>query len=173
MHIIESAPPRRRGGRPRTVSGSGWEQGDGVTWQRKSVAGCDEGLAGLRDGDRAPAGAKRPLAGGPGRGASGVSYSYLSEVERGLKRPSTDVLARLATALNMLPSDLLRYVEEVSAKGRGLFRKRVLEAPMHEHAGGPPEVPAMLDATIASPGDRVGGLQRPSVGRPTAGAPGA
>src|SRR3990170_8052749 len=64
-----------------------------------------------------------------------------------------------------------RHVEEVSAKGRGLFRKRVLEAPMHEHAGGPPEVPAMLDATIASPGDRVGGLQRPSVGRPTAGAP--
>ena len=55
---------------------------------------------------------------------SGVSYSYLSEVERGLKRPSTDVLARLATALDMLPSDLLRYVEEVSAKGRGLFRKR-------------------------------------------------
>ena len=35
---------------------------------------------------------------------SGVSYSYLSEVERGLKRPSTDVLARLATALNMLPA---------------------------------------------------------------------
>src|SRR3970040_893736 len=65
---------------------------------------------------------------------SGVSYSYLSEVERGLKRPSTDVLARLAMALDMLPSDLLRYVEEVSAKGRGLFRKRVLEAPMHEHA---------------------------------------
>ncbi len=42
---------------------------------------------------------------------------------------------------------------------------------MHEHAGGPPEVPAILDATIASPGDRVGGLQRPSVGRPTAGTP--
>ena len=42
---------------------------------------------------------------------------------------------------------------------------------MHEHAGGPPEVPAMLDATFASPSDRVGGLQRPSVGRPTAGAP--
>ena len=102
---------------------------------------------------------------------SGVSYSYLSKVERGLKRPSTDVLVKLATALEMLPSDFLRYIEEVSAKGRGLFRKRVLEAPMHEHAGDPPEVPAMLDATIASPGDRVGGLQRPSVGRPTAGAP--
>jgi len=58
---------------------------------------------------------------------------YLSEVERGLKWPSTDVLARLATALNMLPSDLLRYVEEVSGKGRGLFRKRALKAPMHEH----------------------------------------
>ena len=71
---------------------------------------------------------------------SGVSYSYLSEVERGLKRPSTDVLARLATALDMLPSDLLRYVEEVSAKGHGLFRKRVLEAPLHEHAGEVPEL---------------------------------
>ncbi len=42
---------------------------------------------------------------------------------------------------------------------------------MHEHAGGPPEVRAMLGGTIASPGDLVGGLQRPSVGRPSAGAP--
>ncbi len=69
-------------------------------------------------------GSARACRGGPG-GGSGVSYSYLSEVERGLKRPSTDVLARLATALDMLPSDLLRYVEEVSAKGRGLFALRV------------------------------------------------
>src|SRR3970040_747830 len=71
--------------------------------------------------------------------ASGVSYSYLSEVERGLKRPSTDVLARLATALDMLPSELLRKIEEMWAKGRGLLRKRIFEAPMHEHAGEVPE----------------------------------
>jgi len=73
--------------------------------------------------------------------ASGVSYSYLSEVERGLKRPSTDVLVKLATALELLPSELLRQIEEESARGRGLLRRRVLEAPMQEHPGwrqGPP-----------------------------------
>jgi len=78
---------------------------------------------------------------------SGVSYSYLSEIERGLKRPSTDVLARLATALDMLPSELLRQIEEMSAKGRGLLRKRVHEAPMHEHPG---DVPEMADRTLRS-----------------------
>ena len=86
--------------------------------------------------------------------ASGVSYSYLSEGERGLKRPSTDVLARLATALDMLPSDLLRYVEEASAKGRGLFRKRVLEAPMPEHAGEVPEF--AVGSEIPRPAGRAG-----------------
>lgn len=65
--------------------------------------------------------------------ASGVSYSYLSEVERGLKRPSVDVLVKLATALELLPSELLRQIEEESARGRGLLRRRVLEAPMQEH----------------------------------------
>lgn len=44
--------------------------------------------------------------------ASGVSASYLSEVERGYKRPSTDVLAALAHALGMAPSALLALVEE-------------------------------------------------------------
>lgn len=83
---------------------------------------------------------------------SGVSYSYLSEVERGLKRPSADVLARLATALDMLPSELLRQIEEMSAKGRGLLRKRVFEAPMHEHPGEVPE--AAFSDRILGPADR-------------------
>lgn len=43
--------------------------------------------------------------------AAEVSPSYLSEVERGLKRPSTDVLAKLAGAFGMLPSQLLEFVE--------------------------------------------------------------
>ena len=64
---------------------------------------------------------------------SGVSSSYLSGVERGLKWPSTDVLARPTTAPDMLPSELLCQIEEMSAKVRGLLRKRVFEAPMHEH----------------------------------------
>lgn len=46
--------------------------------------------------------------------ASGVSPSYLSEVERGLKRPSTDVLAKIAEAFRILPSQFLEYVESMS-----------------------------------------------------------
>jgi len=48
--------------------------------------------------------------------ASGVSASYLSEVERGFKRPSTDVLAKIAQALGMAPSQLLAVVENFSAR---------------------------------------------------------
>jgi transcriptional regulator with XRE-family HTH domain len=43
--------------------------------------------------------------------AAGISASYLYEVERGLKRPSTDVLAKLAMALGMLPSQMLEHIE--------------------------------------------------------------
>jgi transcriptional regulator with XRE-family HTH domain len=43
--------------------------------------------------------------------AAGVSASYLSEVERGLKRPSTDVVAKVADAFGMLPSEFLVFVE--------------------------------------------------------------
>ncbi len=92
--------------------------------------------------------------------ASGVSYSYLSEVERGLKRPSTDVLVKLATALEMLPSDLLRQIEEFSATGRGLLRKRVYQASMHEHPGGASEFPSSGAIRLASPQARIEALSR-------------
>ncbi len=46
--------------------------------------------------------------------ASGVSYSYLCEIERGTKRPSADVLAKLAEAFGMKPSELVRFIEEYS-----------------------------------------------------------
>src|SRR3989304_4132656 len=95
--------------------------------------------------------ARRRRRGSPVWSGRAPGWWYLSEVERGLKRPSTDVLARLATAPDTPPRHLPRCAEEVWAKARGLSRKRALEAPMHEHAGGPPEAPAMLDATIASP----------------------
>lgn len=42
---------------------------------------------------------------------AGISTSYLSEVERGLKRPSTDVIAKIAGALGMRASELLEHVE--------------------------------------------------------------
>ncbi len=44
-----------------------------------------------------------------------ISRSYLHEVERGLKRPSADILARLARALGVGTAALMQYVEEISA----------------------------------------------------------
>lgn len=44
-----------------------------------------------------------------------ISYSYLSEIERGLKRPSSDIVARIARAFGMKGSAFLQYVEELSA----------------------------------------------------------
>ncbi len=46
---------------------------------------------------------------------AGISHSYLAEIERGLKRPSTDIVAKIARAFGMKGSSLLQYVEELSA----------------------------------------------------------
>jgi transcriptional regulator with XRE-family HTH domain len=44
-----------------------------------------------------------------------ISHSYLSEIERGLKRPSADIVARVARAFGMRPSAFVQYVEDLSA----------------------------------------------------------
>src|SRR6266511_3101113 len=44
--------------------------------------------------------------------ASGVSYPYLSEIENGKKRPSSNALLALAEALGIAPSDMLAMAEE-------------------------------------------------------------
>ncbi len=44
-----------------------------------------------------------------------ISHSYLSEIERGLKRPSADIVARVARALGMNGGAFVNYVEELSA----------------------------------------------------------
>jgi transcriptional regulator with XRE-family HTH domain len=46
---------------------------------------------------------------------AGISHSYLSEIERGLKRPSADIVARIARAFSMKGSAFFQYVEELSA----------------------------------------------------------
>ncbi|MDQ7858815.1 MAG: helix-turn-helix transcriptional regulator [Armatimonadota bacterium] len=46
---------------------------------------------------------------------AGISSSYFAEVERGLKRPSADIVARVARAFGMSGSAFLQYVEELSA----------------------------------------------------------
>lgn len=48
-------------------------------------------------------------------GLARVSYSHLAKIERGLKRPSTDVAARIARTLGLRGSEFLKYVEELSA----------------------------------------------------------
>ena len=48
-------------------------------------------------------------------GLAGISHSYLSEIERGLKRPSADIVAKIARAFGMKGSAFLQYVEELSA----------------------------------------------------------
>ena len=53
--------------------------------------------------------------------AAGISASYLYEVERGLKRPSTDVLAKLALALGMRPSEVMEYIERQPSAPTGRF----------------------------------------------------
>lgn len=47
--------------------------------------------------------------------AARISHSYLSEIERGLKRPSAEIVARIARALGMKSGALLNYIEELSA----------------------------------------------------------
>lgn len=44
-----------------------------------------------------------------------ISHSYISEIERGLKRPSTDIVTKIARAFGMKGSAFLQYVEELSA----------------------------------------------------------
>jgi transcriptional regulator with XRE-family HTH domain len=44
-----------------------------------------------------------------------ISPSYLSEIERGLKRPSADIIARVARAFGMKTSGVMQFVEELSA----------------------------------------------------------
>lgn len=43
--------------------------------------------------------------------ASGVSYPYLSEIENGKKRPSSESLLAIANALEMRPSELMERAE--------------------------------------------------------------
>lgn len=43
-----------------------------------------------------------------------ISYSYLSEIEKSIKRPSTDILSRIATAFDMRPSAFMVEIESIS-----------------------------------------------------------
>lgn len=46
---------------------------------------------------------------------AGISYSYLSEIEKGIKRPSSDILSKIASAFDIRPSAFMMKIELVSA----------------------------------------------------------
>lgn len=47
--------------------------------------------------------------------AAGISYPYLAEIEKGFKLPSHIMLEKLASALNVSPSDLMARAERIAA----------------------------------------------------------
>ncbi|MDX1889312.1 helix-turn-helix transcriptional regulator [Mycolicibacterium sp. 050158] len=72
---------------------------------------------------------------------AGISPQYLSEVERGLKEPSSEMLASICGALGLRLVDLLR------AGDRHLARRRLrLASPTRERAARPPSGPVLLAA---------------------------
>jgi transcriptional regulator with XRE-family HTH domain len=72
--------------------------------------------------------------------AAQVSLGYLSEVERGRKEASSELLAAICTALNVSLAEVLR---EVSADLAALERRAV-------SAVGPAALPATLPSRLAS-----------------------
>lgn len=71
--------------------------------------------------------------------AAGVSAQYLSEIERGLKDPSSELLAAVLRALGLRLAHVHRWVleqlEEQDRAGRGRFARRV-EPSRHPRAEG-------------------------------------
>lgn len=61
---------------------------------------------------------------------AGISYSFLSQIERGKKRPSAETGAGIARALNMKGSEFLRYVEELSPPAEDAPHVRSVQLPL-------------------------------------------
>ena len=46
-------------------------------------------------------------------GLAGIGRTHLSAIERGQRRPTLDTFCRIAEALDMWPSELLRRIEDM------------------------------------------------------------
>lgn len=82
---------------------------------------------------------------------AGVSPQYLSEVERGVKEPSSEVLAAVADALGLTLSDVTRQVTIVLEAGARRRRLQVVqqgqtEAAVHPRAVETPGSAVLLAA---------------------------
>jgi transcriptional regulator with XRE-family HTH domain len=59
-----------------------------------------------------------------------ISRSYVQDVERGRKRPSADVVARIARALGLTTAAFMAYVEEISAPPGDEDRPAAVQLPL-------------------------------------------
>ena len=48
-------------------------------------------------------------------GLAGIGRTHLSAIERGLRKPTLETFFRLAEAMNILPSELMRKIEAACA----------------------------------------------------------
>ncbi|WP_233559152.1 helix-turn-helix domain-containing protein [Micromonospora radicis] len=102
--------------------------------------------------------------------AAGVSVPYLSEVERGRKEASSEVLAAVCRALDLYLSDLLEAVRDELRR----VERRIPSAPRNghlsapRHAGSPVIPPRPAAGGARHPVARLGGA-RAATGLPTDG----
>jgi transcriptional regulator with XRE-family HTH domain len=78
---------------------------------------------------------------------AGISPQYLSEVERGRKEPSSEMIAALAGALDTTLADLTTQVTEDLRRSRGSRSDpgtRGVRAPSAPSAPGAPSAPVLL-----------------------------
>jgi transcriptional regulator with XRE-family HTH domain len=78
---------------------------------------------------------------------AGISPQYLSEVERGRKEPSSEMIAALAGALDTTLADLTTQVTEDLRRSRGSRSDpgtRGVRAPRAPSAPSPPGAPVLL-----------------------------
>ena len=67
---------------------------------------------------------------------SGLSYSYLAEIENGAKSPSSKALHLIATALGMSPADLLKASERLELVEVPLDEPAMVASPSEEFVVG-------------------------------------
>lgn len=75
-----------------------------------------------------------------------LSRSYVQAVERGRKRPSADVVARIARALGLSVAAFMAYVEEISAPPGDDDRPAAVQLPLRRGRGLP-----LFDADAVAP----------------------
>ncbi len=87
---------------------------------------------------------------------SGISYSFLSQIERGHRKPSAETGAAIARALSMKASEFLRYVEELSPPAGDSPHPRAVQLPLKKGRG-----LALFSGVQPGEGGRAAGAEGP------------